>query len=384
MSIFRRTFICLLLVSSLLGGSIVNADTSLPSASDHWSDTLKQWASENGIIEGYSDGSFQPDKLISEAEFLKVLYEAFDNGLLRNAETDGTIKSRIDTLYKFAKEWNHPVVGTASSKLRTKPITYAQAAAIIASANGVHFEGQNNLIYLIGHGMVHSDSASLSTFKSDSPLTRAEAIQWIRQLTVAGMMSIQERPKSLSKRSMLPSLVNAPKPLPLFSTQPLAKDDFDLIGSDTQSVLKLWDSKASVDARFGKPQGISFGLSPYPSFSVKYNKVDLIGLWSISNDDEYTDTNQNFSTSKGIIVGKSTLRDVLLQYGTAGYLSPGRAYLFYEQAEDESYFSLDPFFQDTPINNRNQTYGFAFFFDEETLKVDLIMSFWLPVVSGEN
>ncbi|SFF05565.1 S-layer homology domain-containing protein [Paenibacillus algorifonticola] len=100
MSIVRRTFVCLMLVSSMLGGSIAAADTHLPS--DHWSDTLMQWASDNGIIEGYSDGSFQPDRLISEAEFLKILYEAFDNGLLRNAETDGTIKSRSHHVFLAA------------------------------------------------------------------------------------------------------------------------------------------------------------------------------------------------------------------------------------------------------------------------------------------
>ncbi|MGG4146382.1 S-layer homology domain-containing protein [Paenibacillus algorifonticola] len=382
MSIVRRTFICLMVVSSMLGGSIAAAETYGPS--NQWSDTLMQWARENGIIEGYSDGSFQPDRLVSEAEFLKILYEAFDNGLLRNAETDGTIKSRVNTLYQFAKEWNHPVVGAAKTELRTAPITQAQAAAIIASANGVHFEGQDNLIYLIGHGMVHGDAASLSTFKAYSPLTRAEAIQWIRQLTVAGMMGIEERPKSLSKRSMLPSLVNAPKPLPLFSTQPLTKGDFDLIGTEPNSTVKFGDTKSSIDARFGESQTVSFGFNQYPSFSVIYNKADLLGVWSISTDSEYTDTSKIFSTSKGIIVGKSTLRDVLLQYGTAGYLRPGKAYLFYEQAEDGSYFSLDPLFNDTPIKNRNKTYGFAFFFEEETLKVDLIMSFWLPAISGDD
>lgn len=34
------------------------------------------WLKDNGVVKGYDDGSFKPDKLVNRAEFVKMLYEA--------------------------------------------------------------------------------------------------------------------------------------------------------------------------------------------------------------------------------------------------------------------------------------------------------------------
>lgn len=380
MSIIRNALICLLLLFSILGGNIASAASYTPSG--HWSDTLLQWASDYQIIEGYSDGTFQPDRLISEAEFLKILYRAFDR-TLHNTATYESIKNRMDLLYKLAKGWNHPVDGDAKPELRSSPITHTQAAAIIASARGVHYEGQDNIIFLIGNGMVNGDAASLSTFKADSKLTRAEAIQWIRQLTVAGMLDIKERPKALSDPGKLPDPATAPKALPLFSTQPVTRADFDLIGNNPAMGVKLWESKQAIDSRFGESQQAGmFKRSQYSAFTVHYNKAGQVDSWNIASDKDHLEASKLFSTYKGIVLEKSTISDVLQQYGTAGYLKTGSAFYFYEEAEDGSYMQLDPLINRSQIKNEKKTYTIYFSFNEETSKVDFIMVNWLPYALG--
>ncbi|ANY67203.1 hypothetical protein BBD42_12560 [Paenibacillus sp. BIHB 4019] len=350
----------------------------------HWADTLFQWASQENIIGGYSDGSFQPDRLISEAEFLVVLYRAFDVQLDKR-DTDGKINNRISTVYQLAKSWNHPIQGYTKPALRSVPITQGQTAAIIAAARGVHYEGNDNIIYLLGNGMGSSPDATLSTFKSDANLTRAEAIQWIRQLTVAGMLDIKKRPKALSDIGKLPNLATAPKPLPLFSTQPVTREDFDIIGNNPAMGVKLWESKQAIDSRFGESyQAGMIKRNQYSTFTVHYNKAGQVDSWDIASDEDHLEASKLFSTYKGIVLEKSTITDVLQQYGTAGYLKTGSAYYFYEEAEDGSYRQLDPLFNLTQIKNEKKTYSISFSFNEETSKVDFIMVNWLPYIMGHD
>ncbi len=44
------------------------------------------WMYNSGIIEGYPDGTFQPDQCVNRAEFLKMLFETFDTELNTDAE----------------------------------------------------------------------------------------------------------------------------------------------------------------------------------------------------------------------------------------------------------------------------------------------------------
>ncbi|WP_338553180.1 S-layer homology domain-containing protein [Paenibacillus sp. KS-LC4] len=374
MPIIRRTFICLLLISTMTGGITAYADSYKPNG--HWADMLLQWASHVKIMEGYSDGSFQPDRLISEAEFLVVLYRAFDVRLDNNP---------ISTAYQLAKSWNHPIVGYSKPALRSVPITQGQAAAIIAAARGVHYEGHNNIIYLLGNGMGSSPDAALSTFQSDAALTRAEAIQWIRQLTVAGMLDIKERPKALSDLSKLPDPATAPKALPLFSTQPVVRADFDLIGNNPAMGVKLWESKQAIDSRFGESQQAGmFKRNQYSTFTVHYNKAGQVDSWDIASDKDHLEASKLFSTYKGIVLEKSTITDVLQQYGTAGYLNSGSAFYFYEEAEDGSYTPLPPAFSRSQALNEKKTYVIYFSFNTETSKVDFIMVSWLANAFGNS
>lgn len=45
-------------------------------AEDHLYAKAIGWLQENKVVKGYEDGTFQPDKLVNRAEFVKMLYEA--------------------------------------------------------------------------------------------------------------------------------------------------------------------------------------------------------------------------------------------------------------------------------------------------------------------
>lgn len=65
----------LLLILLLVGMSQI-AFASFPDVpSDHENAEAIAWLQLEGVVQGYPDGNFQPDKLVNRAEFLKMLYE---------------------------------------------------------------------------------------------------------------------------------------------------------------------------------------------------------------------------------------------------------------------------------------------------------------------
>ena len=41
-----------------------------------------EWMNENGVIQGYPDGTFKPDKCVNRAEFLKMMYLSFEENII--------------------------------------------------------------------------------------------------------------------------------------------------------------------------------------------------------------------------------------------------------------------------------------------------------------
>lgn len=77
--------------------------------------------------------------------------------------------------------------------MRNEPITKLRAAEIISASQGVHFEGEDAVTYLIVRGLVNSNLSNSNQFDAESTFSRAEALQWIRQLALHGKLIIHER-----------------------------------------------------------------------------------------------------------------------------------------------------------------------------------------------
>lgn len=92
------------------------------------------WLKENGVVQGYSDGTFRPNNLVNRAEFLKMLYETI--GMDGH---DDTVLSFTDVpasgwYIKYVKEAfaTHVVDGYPDGTFRPeKSINYAEAIKIV-------------------------------------------------------------------------------------------------------------------------------------------------------------------------------------------------------------------------------------------------------------
>ena len=70
--------IIVLLVTIIFCVSKVNAQTFFDLPEEHWAYSAVNTMVEKKIINGYPDGNFLPEKLITKAEFAKIIVETLD------------------------------------------------------------------------------------------------------------------------------------------------------------------------------------------------------------------------------------------------------------------------------------------------------------------
>ncbi|WP_225446367.1 S-layer homology domain-containing protein [Paenibacillus rhizovicinus] len=349
----------------------------------HWSEPLFQWAVQQHIIDGYPDGTLRPDQPISEVEFLKSLYRAF--GILLPTQHipagSGYSYDWSDGPYGLADMWNHPTAGAGDKRARTQPITRLAAAELITSAQGLHFEGDEAIACLLGQGMANSDARTVAEYGAARTLTRAEAMQWLRQLTLKGMMTIEPRPEERSDPNQLPSMpVAAAERLPDFSATAVTGADFGLYGADRSPLLTYGESKSDAEQQFGIATETNvFDQSAFPLFSAHFDDRGILDDWMIDQDSiEPSLTDTVLQTNKGIILGESALSDVLAAYGTFGYDGVGMANYEYEKMQDGTYKPLVSNRNDAVTKHPSRVYTISFLFDQESLKVRYVYVASIP------
>ncbi len=166
--------------------------------SGHWAEEVITKWQENGKLNGYIDGSFQPDKIITRAEFLRLL----------NNTTQTSFTSYVDTTFSDVNknDWFYADVTQAVDKEVTtgfsdgtfrpnEPITRAEASMMMYKAeqleqNETATNRFTDNIPVWAKGAIGAvvDAGYLSgyqdgTFGADKGMTRAEAISALERMT---------------------------------------------------------------------------------------------------------------------------------------------------------------------------------------------------------
>jgi len=181
--------VCLLLVLSL---AQLSAAASLPDVSGHWAEETVEWGIETDMVKGYPDGTFRPDREVTEAEFLTLMLRAYDveNG---NGEYDHW----ADSSYEIAEEYNVKVEGFNSIDKRNTYIDRTSVAEITSGAQGVRYDGREAILYLLMNGLAEGrvpGEITVGNYEGDELLTRAESVQFIKNVLERGVDEIKERP----------------------------------------------------------------------------------------------------------------------------------------------------------------------------------------------
>jgi hypothetical protein len=168
----------------------------------HWAMDTIAWASKLGIAKGYPDGSFHPDDTITEAEFLAVLFNSYPEDTEKWGKgPDGIHPVRklwSDEFYSYALSFNIEFLMNSfeDSQLRNIKVTRAKVAQIITGLSGKHYDQDEAAIqYLLNTGYSKGkNSASVEGYAGGEYLSRAEALQFVRNLKDQGLINLYLRP----------------------------------------------------------------------------------------------------------------------------------------------------------------------------------------------
>lgn len=160
----------------------------------HWAQNTIEWGQAQGYVSGYPDGTFKPDRNVSEAEILTMLLASM------NAPVEGsTDRNWADPFYNFAIKMNYPTAGATDLNQRSNKITRAQMAEIVTSTQGVNYSGEDAIKYLLVHGLAHGKTSStVEGFGGSDLLTRAESISLIKNVKEVGTKEAMQRPQAPS------------------------------------------------------------------------------------------------------------------------------------------------------------------------------------------
>ncbi|MEW9673669.1 trypsin-like peptidase domain-containing protein [Ammoniphilus sp. 3BR4] len=179
---------------------------------NHWALDAISWGKRSGMVKGYPDGTFLPQKQVSEAEFMVMLFEAYQPPELHSYKVT---YHWSDPYYLFAKSRNYPAQGYQKVANRNLAINRERVAELIAGVDGVHFNGAHAIQYVLGKGYAKGKVpgvVSVEAFKGKDALTRAEAVQFVKNVTESGIQELKTRPIQASSLSLLPPLPSGDQP----------------------------------------------------------------------------------------------------------------------------------------------------------------------------
>ncbi|WP_337031495.1 S-layer homology domain-containing protein [Paenibacillus illinoisensis] len=195
----------------------------------HWSADSVAWAVSKNIVSGYDDGTFKPNNAVTEAELLSMLIRNFRPDVRKG------IISWSEPYYELALSLNYPV-DPSDTEEHNSPISRLRVAELIASTQGVHYDGDDSIRYMYSKGLTKGtdDQPTIAGFNGSKTLTRAEAVQFIKNLSDFGAeKSLLSRPTQSSNANVLPDI---PLSNPTYKVSDNESNDATVIKLDNKPI----------------------------------------------------------------------------------------------------------------------------------------------------
>jgi hypothetical protein len=147
---------------------------------NHWAAREITKAVNEGIVDGYPDGTFKPDNPVEQKEFISMLIRSYyPSDFQKNTGIENSwSKPYMD--YAFSYGWGSSIVipfptsGALSSNIN---MTRGQAAKLITNATGRNYNQVNSIKFLLDSKIVQGKvDNTLEGFLGNDILTRAESL----------------------------------------------------------------------------------------------------------------------------------------------------------------------------------------------------------------
>lgn len=177
----------------VLGGNAVSAAGFKDVPGNHPAAKEIDWAQKNGFLNGYKDGRFYPNNKLTEAQFVVMMANYYQNIPAKNlAPVKGAHWS--EPYYREFKKYKIPLINYYDTSMRTYPITRGEMARFVAASQNTASDGFNAVQYMYKNNISQGKSASVKNFHTygyNDELTRWHAAVFLYNLHQSGIRSVQ-------------------------------------------------------------------------------------------------------------------------------------------------------------------------------------------------
>jgi uncharacterized protein YkwD len=322
--------------SAAIGTTTPNLNVNLSDISNHWAVGSIAWAIQQHIVQGYEDGTFKPDRIVTEPEFLVMLLKAFPDIAVDVNPGDAWYAP----YYAAAKRMNWPVLNEYTSSRFDR----GQVALLIASTQGQALDQNGSIQFLLDKGLSNGKTAkTIAGYRKQDKLTRAEAVRFIQNL-VEHQLVLQKA----SSAALAASTVTTASP---------ASSPADQAKSFAVSGIQIGDSISSVVNKLGEParkdsSAYGFQWYIYNQDLTHYAQIGISGGQVVGL---YTSAG-NWTSPNGIHLGSSSA-DVVKAYANplSAILKGNTNYLIDMSKQEYAVYLINgsyvTFFYDVYSNN---------------------------------
>lgn len=174
------------MIGFILFSKVVFAnDITFMDIKNHWASKNIIRATENGIINGYSDGTFKPNEDVSVAEFLKMIIVAEDYEIKRVGKSiwpDFYIETAKENnlIEEEFLNYNLPLTRKGAVDIISKVIDLSSTKKSRTKFKDVEPEDEDDILKLVNLEIIKGYSDK--TFKGDNNITRAEAVTIVNRI----------------------------------------------------------------------------------------------------------------------------------------------------------------------------------------------------------
>jgi len=150
----------------------------------HWASKAIQWAYNKGLVSGYSDGTFKPDRSITEAQFAAMLVRFDCKSPASYPARRGEHQAMGN--YRYLDKYFLPLKGLAKRSAIDAPVLRSQAARIAAAYQGTDLSKHEAVYYLYEKDLADGTTGKndYKDFRPNENLSRAEVASLLYRMSL--------------------------------------------------------------------------------------------------------------------------------------------------------------------------------------------------------
>ena len=192
----------MVIIMFLLG--IAYAEEIFPDVKQEWMKVPVRWGVQNKIIRGYNDGTFKPERQVSEAEFSAMMAR-----YVKVVDVDNIVEEKgkhwSQEIYDALERYAIPLKGYKDNKAKDTGLSRGQLSRIVAAKNGFNLDEKQAVYYLyendLSFGKIDG-RLDFESYDSKSAVKRAEAVAFLQRLDSVGITTFKGKPSSVKGSDM--------------------------------------------------------------------------------------------------------------------------------------------------------------------------------------